>query len=279
MPSFLSQTEIYNIINRELPEGLFAYSPAPSTFYVTAELDSYAATISDCYTEAMQPIYTNMFVTTADVKIPDFEIMYFGKRAVGDLTLEERRQRILSKIRSQASCSLWDILLFCASYIPEGKFVQVVEYNKQNGYDIWKLDVSKLDYNCYLALGRTQALAGELADQVWTSGWNYLDPLPDGVIAPDALTQTEVLAMRENAYRFGILFFDYTFTADALLQLKSDLNEIIPVRSDYSILDNLVLADYFLTQTVYDVTSLNNINCIAIDPTSTATGITGKVRP
>lgn len=285
MPSFLSKAQVYAIINRELPEGLYAYSPAPGTFYVTSEFDSYAKVISDTYS-TMQSIYTNMFVTTADEKIYDFETMYFGYRSAGALSVEERRARILAKIRSKAFVALWDVLTFVASYVPEGTYVQVLEFGIPNGDNGWSVGYSEIGMTTILGFGYSpQSLKGEDADLVWTGDWEQGDPLPTGVVCNSNITEAEVRGMRETAYGYEIRIFDYELTGDALMNFLIDLAQIEPARSGAYLLQNLTLADYFLTVDVSEVNQFTTydyqgqtllVNCIANDTTQNS-GYKGKV--
>lgn len=284
MPSFLTKSQIYDIINRELPEGLFSYSPDPSKFYITSELDSYAFTIAATY-DTMKSIYDNEFISTADEKISDFEIMYFGTTSVG-LTLEEKRNRIFAKIRSQAFVSLWDILTYVASYVPEGTYVQILENGKFGGFDSWSLSQSELDLNTYLGNVSPQQLYGEDADLVWTGDWQQGDPIPTGVYCDPNITQASVLGMRDMAYSYEIRIFGYELTGEVLVNFQKDLELIQPVRSKYYIAQNLVLADYYLTVDVDNVGQFTQatlpfgikiaVDCIAVDPTQTVTGYKGR---
>lgn len=295
MPKFLTASEVYGVISNELPDGLFAYSPQPNKFYITAEFYSYSAGIANTYT-TMQAIYKNLFVTTAEENIPDYEVMYFGKKANTDLTIEERRGRLLAKIRSQLSVSVWDLLTFIVSYLPEGTFAQLVEYGNFNSRDVWQVgvdfgvygavDTCELGTMSYLAAGCPQELTGELADEVWGPGWNYLDPLPEHVTGDAQITQAKMLAMRETAYTYEIRIFGYTLSAEAQVQFEQDLLAIHPCRSQYYLQQNLDLTDYNLTTDVANVDQFTTVealngspwmlNCIAADPTQT-TGYKGKV--
>lgn len=283
MPSFLTKSQVYDIINRELPEGLFAYSPAPGTFYVTSELDSYAFTIAATYS-TMQTIYTNQFVTTAVDNLTDFEVMYFGRSSVG-LMQEERRARILAKIRSQAFVSRWDILTFVCSYLPVGTYVQILENSRIEGRDAWALGNSKLGLNTILGNASPQSLYGADADLVWTGTWQQGDPIPGGVYCDPNITQATVLAIRDQAYSYEIRIFGYELTGELLANFNTDINQIQPVRSKYYLSQNLVLADYDLTVDVANVGQFTQVpisfgvlipvDCIASDSTQT-TGYKGR---
>jgi hypothetical protein len=295
MPTFLTTNDVYNVINRELPEGLFAYSPSPNKFYITSELYSYASNIAVTY-GTMQTIYNNMFVTTMAENVADYEVMYFGSKSTANLTLEERRGRILAKIRSQLSVSLWDILTFIVSYLPVGTYAQIVEYGNYNSWDVWQVGVDfgvrnavdscELGTMTYLANECPQEIHGALSDTVWGPGWNYLDPLPAHVSGDTQITQAKMLAMRITAYTYEIRIFGYAFTTEAQAQFEQDLIQIHPIRSQYYLVQNQVLSDYRLTTDVDNVSQFTSIpafngpirmvNCIKNDPTQT-TGYRGKV--
>jgi hypothetical protein len=71
MPKFLSATEAYRMIQRELPENVYIDGPATAG-YSTASVYSKALAIEKIY-QNLERIYDNFFAQTADEKIADWE--------------------------------------------------------------------------------------------------------------------------------------------------------------------------------------------------------------
>ena len=99
MPKFLTREEIYKIIQQEQPDSVYPYG-APEQYYVTANNDAEAKTIEGVY-NTLQRIYINYFPITAEENLPEWEEMVFGKKLDSSLSEEERRGRVLVKIRSR----------------------------------------------------------------------------------------------------------------------------------------------------------------------------------
>ena len=121
MPTFLTQAQIYRVLQRESPPDVYP-DGAPEQFVSTAEMDSVAKTVASCY-EAMERIYENMFPTTADEQLGDWENNVLGSTPVGALTTAQRRANLLAFIRSQDNISYWTILNAVFGFVPAGTFV------------------------------------------------------------------------------------------------------------------------------------------------------------
>jgi hypothetical protein len=277
MPTFLTTKQLYKLVNAELPEFVYAYAASPTSFYVSSEFYSYAECIHSLY-ETMQNIYIESIPNTCTLDgIAGHEIAYLGQISMGNLSLEERRSIVLSKIRSLASCSMWNVLQFITTFYPDVYF-QIVTYNTQYSGDGWVVDESLLGFNTFLSAGSLQTLTGSRADEVWTGTWEQGDPMPNGVNGDPDITQAEVLAMRETAYGFLIRVFGTDFTTlGNFTEFERQFAQIIPVRSDYHTLENAVLTDYDLTEDVTDLTEWDNINCMMYE---SSTGLfLGKRKP
>jgi hypothetical protein len=213
MAKFLSQAEIYRILQRELPEGLYP-DGAAAAYVSTAENDSVAACVSSFYT-SMQGAYNNLIVTTADEdKMSDWETTVLGKIPADVLTLEERRYRILARLRSTGDISLWQIVQTVAAYIGPDRYFEIRQRNVPD-------DVI------------SSQIKGANADLVWAPGWVSGDPAPAGVTVTDDLRNTEssLLAVRTHTYTYDVIVFsDDTFTA-VQAQLDDLLVETEPARS------------------------------------------------
>lgn len=197
MAHFMTKAELYRLLHRESPPDVYPDGEG-SRYVSTAETDSVADACQKTYA-TMEQIYNNLFVVTSDERIADFEISYFGTISVG-LTLEERRARILAKIRSQNDMSRWALLTQVAALVP-GVIVNLIE-----GHTLDNL--------------QSYDIRGTDADLVWGPDWTAGDPAPAGVTVTTELRNNEaaLLAIRNIVYRYYVVIF-----SDALTQSTKDL--------------------------------------------------------
>lgn len=273
MPRFLSRQEVYRLLQRELPEDVYA-DGAPSAHFTTAENDSVAQTIAVAYSNA-ERIYENFFPLTADEKIADWERAVFDKIADAASALEDRRAKVVGQLRKQPSIDEWQLLTLVASYLPEGKFVQIVQWAKSG----WKLGVSRFGINARLGFGRRdllpeieEDLATAILDQGWKLGSSRL-----GVDTRLGGKYSYLLrsSVQLKAYTYEIRIFDYTVPSVDLANLVPDLREAEPARSRRIIRQNLDLDQFGLTETVENVGQFSGVNCITRDNAS-STGYSGR---
>ena len=86
MAKFLSRDEVYRLLQRELPEGVYP-DGAPSSYYSTADIDSVASVASTGYAN-LQRIYDNYWPQSADEFLSTWEITVFAKNLSASLTLQ-----------------------------------------------------------------------------------------------------------------------------------------------------------------------------------------------
>lgn len=218
MPTFLSKETIERILSRELPEGLYP-DGEETQYYSTADLGSIAKCIASVYT-AMEGIYANMFPQTAtEDRIADWEKTVFGYTQVGNLTLEERIGNVLAFLRSENNLSFWTILTSLLYMVPEGI---AVEINPLNNYG--NIEVTEIK--------------GANADLVWGPGWEAGDPAPEGVTVTDEIrnNQATLLAVREQAYKFIVIFWGGSLSADLKTLISSTLSKIEPARCAHELI-------------------------------------------
>jgi hypothetical protein len=175
-------------------------------------------------------------------------VKVYGDVLTASLTLQERRDQIISKLQHQPSITLWEILTLISGYVPEGKFVQVVEWGcaGENGGS-WKLDVSKLGVNTSLGWGSQAGLItpGAECESLVRDGWQLgvsrlgLDTILDGTKNWEAVAQAQ-----NKAYTYEVRIFDYELPPEQLTQLVQELRRSEPARSGRIIKQNQNLADY-----------------------------------
>jgi Uncharacterised protein conserved in bacteria (DUF2313) len=232
MAIFLQAQDAYRLIQRELPEGVYA-DGNPSAFYTTASVYAKAVQIAKAY-ENLENIYINMFPQDADERLVDWEIKAFGYELDASLTLAERRQAVVDKLRQHPGINrlaISDIVLTALG--PNIQFA-IIDWNCMGGGGgpgVWILDESQLDINTYLGSARMSAITSFThpgADFCTT------DPLSEFGITPE-----EWALYQEQAYTYEVLIFSVTLTADQRSRLDTLLTEGEPARSTHIITDGV----------------------------------------
>jgi hypothetical protein len=277
MPKYLSAEECYRLLQRELPEGVYA-DGAPSGFYSTADMFSTASGIAKLY-ENMERIYENFFPQTADEKIVDWEVKVFGVQLDSSLSLTERRGRVINKLRSRPTLALWEILTLVAGFVPAGTFVQVIEWGCHPSVTGWKLGVSKLGLETALGnqgdvlfLGNGNDICEKMSSTGWRLGQRRLGI--DTTLGIDGY-YLDLSYAQIRAYTYEVRIFGYTLPANTRIQLEAELSKREPARSGHVIFENLSLTTYGLTVPVSNVDQFSLVDCITRDDTQT-TGYKGR---
>jgi len=298
MPIFPPQDDLYRLFQRESPENAYA-DGVPGAFFSTADNYANAKILATAYLN-LQVVYNNFFPAYADEKIADWEIAYFGMVADDStLTLLQRQQRVIAKIRERKDLSLWTILT--AILTGTGTAVDTGVIDPWVGHE-WLLDVSQLDTETFLG-GITNFVtivtvgfvpAGTpvqielMADDGWTldvsklsldtylgarrslpielgAGFDFCN-LPNNSLWNDQKTQ---------AYTYVVRIFGYTLTTDQRTALDAFLTQNEPARSTHLIVDNLTLSDYGLNFIHTNVSRSSLENCLYTDPVS-STGFSAR---
>lgn len=279
MPKFLTQQEIYRILQRELPEGVYADGP-PSAFFTTADMYATASGISGLYAK-MQRVYDNYFPQYADEKIEDWETFVFNKIQTG-LSLPGRRTKVINQLKLRPSLSLWEILTAAANFVPVGTFVQVVEWGCRDGSAWgWKLGSSRLGSETVLGWGYSKIGpdGADLCDYVIGDGWRLgTSHLGSETRLQGSLTYDEFVGAQMRAYMYEVRIFGYSLTPQEWLDLDLLLRRKEPARSGHVVLDGLSLTTFDLTSPVTNVDQFDGVDCIAVDSSQT-TGYSGRIRP
>lgn len=274
MPQFLTAQQIYRVFQRELPEGAYP-DGSPSGFYSTASIYSKAELAASGY-QNLSRIYENFFPQTADEKIDDWVFKAFGYYFPQSITLQEKRDRVIAKLRKQPQINLWEILTIVASYVPEGTYVQI--YAPCGDHKFWTLGVSLLGIDTVLAGLTIEDLDVDPAD--WCE---YVQNL-HWRLGDDALGYNTYLAypnwptvaqVQANAYQYEIRIFGYTMPATDVENMRKDVQAAEPARSSFVLNQNLDINDYGLTVVVNDADEESGVDTITRDPSS-QTGYTGR---
>ena len=226
MPIFLTKDQIYRIIQRELPpQNVYPDGPA-SAFYSTADSYATAKIIGDSY-DNLQNIYDNYFPQYATDRQGDWEDLILGKKLDASLSLQERRNRVISKIRSVRRTTPADILATVYTIIDSSILVEIAEWNC--GCAGWVLDVSLLDISTIL------------------NGFNNLNRVGPDLCTLEAadygLTPEEFANYQAEAYTYEVRIYGYTLTTEQRSDLDAALLQAEPARSVHIILDGLDPAD------------------------------------
>lgn len=226
MPTYLTQEDVYRVLQRELPPDDVYPDGDPSGFFSTADQFSLAKVVADAYAN-QQSIYTNYFPTEAVERLSDHEIAFFGYSLDQTLTIDERRARLLSKIRTRRRTTQADILAEVYTILDPSILVEIVPWGC--GCAGWVLDVSLLDISTIL------------------NEFNGLERTGPDLCSLDAadfgLTEEEFLRLRAEAYTYEVRIYGYTLTAEQRQAIDTALNAAEPVRSFHIIVDGLDPAD------------------------------------
>lgn len=223
MAKFLTREECYRMLQRELPEGVYPDGP-PAKYYSTADQDSVADVMATGYTN-LSRIYANYWPQTADEKLTDWEITAFGQPLAANLTLAERQNRVVAKLRARKGITKKDMKDAVQSIIGTDKDVVIVEWGCPGGeFGTWQIGVSLLGFNTYLGGYNMLQITGR--DACYSNFASY------------GVTQQEWDGMKIQAYTFEVKIFGYTLSAAERLAIDSTLTAAEPARSAHVISDN-----------------------------------------
>jgi hypothetical protein len=225
MPVFLTKEQIYRVIQREMPP--FAYPDGPaSAFFSTADSMATAKVFGDAYSNH-EPIYDNYFPQYATDRIGDWERLILGKPLDGSLSLQERRDRVVAKIRSRRRTTPEDIIATVHSVIDTSILVEIAEWGCEGG--AWILDESQLEITTILSeFNGTLRVGPDLCQ---------LDAADYG------LTEQEFEDYQAEAYTYEVRIYGYTLSSQERADLEAALNPAEPWRSRHIILDGLDPSD------------------------------------
>ena len=222
MSYFPTADELYTIIQTASipfadPNG------DPSKYYILASKYAFIECVSDLY-QQLKYIYENNYPQTVnDVdKILKWEQMVFGFTLADNLTLSERIDRVLTKIRNPTNFTIPDLIALVKAIIGSDKDVRIIEWNNDGG--TWVLDESELGVDTYLG-GYNPA--------------NLLNYDCSKTAADYGLTEEEFLEIKTQAYTYEVQIYGYTLTDLERSYIDRLLKDNEPARSLHVITDNL----------------------------------------
>lgn len=225
MPKFLVADELYRLIQRELPEDAYP-DGKPADFLSTAESFAEAKVFESAY-DTLRRVYDNYFVDTADEKLADFEMKYFGYLLGNTLSIDDRRAKIKAKIQSTVGITKAAMVLISSQNLPLGTDFEIIEWGC--GDYGWILDESQLDISTVLN-GASQWLTSG-ADACSKSAADF------------GISQADLQDIQEMAYTYEVRIYDTTIDAVTRDMLDKALTKGEPARSRHIITDGLSSAD------------------------------------
>lgn len=276
MPIFLTQQQIYKMLQRELPEGAYPGGP-PSAYFSNSDMDSVANVGASGY-QSLQKIYNNYFPQTSTEKIDDWVFKMFGTLFDASVPLQTKRDRVIAKIRSQPTINFWQILTTVVKYLPNGVFAQV--YHACGAHQFWQLGVSLLGIDTILGgkqaadIGITDANIQNWCQFVSTLHWRLgQDGLGDTTFL-SYINWVDLADFQATAFQYEIRIFGYQLSPTDLIAMDNEVSAIEPGRSSHIIRQNLNLNTFGLTTIVPNAGQFSGVDCIDNDPLS-STGYTG----
>lgn len=276
MALFLGRDIIYRLLQRELPQNVYA-DGLPSAFFTTADMASVADVVATGYGN-LQRIYDNYFPQYTVESIDQWVAKVFvGVSFDASVSLQDKRNRVIAKIRKQGNISLWEVLTLAVSFVPPGKYVQILENGSRQG--AWHLGFSRLGKDTFLAY---DFKFGDLdiSDNDWCgflstfNGWRIGRSKLGLNTFLSRLSYLQIIEPQLQAYGYKLRIFDYQVTGTSFAQLITQVNYTEPARSVHIIQQPLSLAGSGLTKAVTDVGQFSLVNCITQDSTS-STGYSG----
>lgn len=234
MPLFLTDQQIYRIIQRELPEGVYPDGPATG-FYSTADSFATAAVLRQAYQSA-SGVYDNYFPNYAQDSVAplpgqaQFEKLYLNQQLDASIPLQERRNKVIEKIRSLRRTTAEDMKATVYTVVPTSVGVEILPWGC--GCDGWILDVSLLDISTVLNEFNNLNLVGPDLCQKTAADYGF--------------TEEEYARYQTEAYAYTVAIYGYTLSATERASLEAALNAAEPARSKHFILDGLDLSDMLL---------------------------------
>lgn len=223
MPKFLTQVECYRLLQRELPEGVYADGD-PQKFYTTADMWAVADVAASGYAN-LERIYDNYWPQTADERLPDWEVSVFDQRLSAALSLNDRRGRVMAKIRSRKGIRREDMIAVVKEVIGADKLVDISTWGGSTGS--WMIGESEL--------GIETIFGGYVPGSELVYGPDLCSAKPEDF----GLTDGEWQMLRELAYTYQVNIYGYTPTPSELAQIDEALSRAEPARSGHVIVSGL----------------------------------------
>jgi hypothetical protein len=222
MPYFPNGYDFYRMLQRELPQGVYP-DGHQGAFYSTADNAAIADVAATGYAN-LQQIYYNYWPQLCDVQsIAEFEVAYFGYQLDASLTLAERRDRVLVKLRARNGIRAIDMYNAVLAIIGSDKAIEIAPWCSSVG--TWIIDENQLGITTYLGSGPRLAMTGPAVCGA--------DPALYG------LTPQQLAGIQQDAYTYSVLIYGYTLTALELATIDATLTAAEPARSTHKIYSGL----------------------------------------
>lgn len=247
MAIFLTQQQLYMLIQRELPEDVYPIAGDQSTYLSTADSGSTAQMIRKVY-EHLETAYDNQWPQHANVEgIALHEIARFGKLSPS-LALQERRDRVLGKMRALPSMSDPDLISLVEGLLPAGPFEPFASTRVLDAVDDNDLEQELVDLV-------VETYRWNYPGNTWRLGESLLGVdtiLGGGMRAPAGVdvceytfaelgysSNAQLLDARENAYSYDVNIYDgdvvVDVTSEMLATIEEELSAAEPARSRHHI--------------------------------------------
>jgi hypothetical protein len=219
---FLSQNDVYRLLQREQPEDVYADGP-PSAFYSTADNGAVAGVIADAYGNA-QSIAGNYFPQTADDRLADWEITAFGYNLDASLSTAQRQSQVTEQIRTRKGIRKSDMLGIVLGILGSSVQVKIVGWGDKSG--AWVLGESPLGISTFL--GGSIPRNSVYGANVWQLGWAHF-----------GITQDQWSQLQADAYTYEVRIYGYTLTTKQRQQIDQALSLFEAARDRHIITDGL----------------------------------------
>lgn len=226
MAIFLKTSDVYRLWQRELPEDVYPDGAASGSFSA-ASVYAKSQLTANLYAN-MQVIYNNIFPQTANEQQLEWEVKLFGYTLNPSLTLLERQNIVISKIRRKPGITIADMIFLVQSVIGTDKDVAIGEWQNESGQ--WLIGVSKLGVSTIFGSGLLLAFTTENMP-----GLNLCSATATSL----GVSQTDFNNMLATSFTYSVLIYSYTPTATELSQINLLLTNGEPARSTHVIYSGL----------------------------------------
>lgn len=222
MALFLSQNDVYRMLQRELPEDVYP-DGAASAFYSTSDMGAVAGVVADAYANA-QTIHSNYWPQSAVDRLADWEITAFGYNLDASLSVAQRQSQVTEQIRTRKGIRKSDMLGIVLGILGSGVEVEIIGWGDKTG--AWVLGESELGSSTFL--GGSIPRNSVYGANVWQLGWAHF-----------GITEAQWRQLQADAYTYEVRIYGYTLTAKQRKQIDQALSIFEAARDQHIITDGL----------------------------------------
>lgn len=238
MPKFLTEDESFDIMQGELPQGVYAADRAKAAdatkrSWSSSELRAWAKLTYYAYA-ALAQVYDNKFISYANeegIARWEKDLLFYG--GDGTLMLEERRAVLLAKVRATGGLSYTAINALVGGVLePLGFSWDIVGLNGFRG-GAWMIDTqSRIDRDTFLAAG--DPLRGAVIGSALDCDLDY---------AAVGITAEQLEGIQQAAYTYVVRILNDTLPDSVLAFLDLLLTTFEAARSTHLIVQNFITGD------------------------------------